>query len=301
MNYEKMEKNDQRLIVGQVRIASEIIPEPKEFLFGLVPSKKDIYRTWVSEHKEGFPFNVLREQGVEGLKEGEEKMAEILTSLLGDRIFTFRDTFKEEKQEIFQKLMQGELYEYHRIYADLFDRTQQAIQTLAKEKLEIPYEIRVAAEVTLNDRLLREVRALKNDFKATLEKRSIDQLVEKAKVYGVHLKNRESIQILNDMLKEKMKLFQKGRHSDLSGQENLIEDVITLLDGVEQWGFELSKDEIQDLMDELLEECVGTLEKCWWGDGLSKPFPPNLIVLAGKLGFNVEKFLKITGPTNSAS
>jgi hypothetical protein len=46
--------------------------------------------------------------------------------------------------------------------------------------------------------------------------------------------------------------------------------------------------------------CVGDLEKCWWGDGDEKPFHPSLIALAEKLGFNVERFSKITGPSNSA-
>jgi len=35
------------------------------------------------------------------------------------------------------------------------------------------------------------------------------------------------------------------------------------------------------------------------GGGEEKPFHPNLITLAEKLGFNVERFSKITGPSNS--
>jgi hypothetical protein len=36
------------------------------------------------------------------------------------------------------------------------------------------------------------------------------------------------------------------------------------------------------------------------GGRREKPFHPNLITLAEKLGFNVERFSKITGPNNSA-
>jgi hypothetical protein len=43
-------------------------------------------------------------------------------------------------------------------------------------------------------------------------------------------------------------------------------------------------------------ECFGNLEKCWWENGTPKLFSPNLITLAEKLGFNVERFQKITGP-----
>ena len=52
-------------------------------------------------------------------------------------------------------------------------------------------------------------------------------------------------------------------------------------------------------MGQILDECVESVEKCWWGDGEQKPFHPSLITLAEKLSFNVERFSKITGPGNS--
>lgn len=295
MNYERMEKNNSLLVVGQVKVTSEIIPESKEFLFGLVPSVKYIFRTWVSEYKDILPFGVLRERVIESLGKSEEEIVKTLTSLLGDRIFTFRDAFKEERQAIFQKLIREELDEHRRIYAELFDKTKQAIGALVKEGLEIPYEIRVAAEVTLNDRLLQEFKALKRDFKATVEKGAIDRIIEEAKQYGFYLKRDEPLRILNEMLRERMKFLQKDQGSDLSGQAELIEEIIKLLDLAKKWGFGLSKEEAQDLMDEVLDEFFGALEKGWWEDGIVKPFPHNLIVLAEKLGFNVERFSKMIG------
>ena len=53
IHYEKMGKEEDLLVIGQVKVTSEIIPEPKEFLFGLIPSKKEVFRTWVLEKKEG--------------------------------------------------------------------------------------------------------------------------------------------------------------------------------------------------------------------------------------------------------
>jgi hypothetical protein len=53
-------------------------------------------------------------------------------------------------------------------------------------------------------------------------------------------------------------------------------------------------------MSQILDERVGSLEKGWWENGATRPFPSNLITLAEKLGFNVERFLKITGPNISA-
>ena len=81
--------------------------------------------------------------------------------------------------------------------------------------------------------------------------------------------------------------------------EKRVEEFITFLDRVEKWGFEISKQEAQDLMDEMLKEYVGGLEKSWWGSGSEKPFPSNLILLAEKLDFNVERFSKMVNPAAS--
>jgi len=296
VNYERVEKDPHLLVLGKVRVTPEIIPEPREFLFGLISSTQDIFRTWVSGYRDELQFKTLREKGLENLGRGEKEIAKTLGSVLGDHSFTIRDTFKEERQKIFRKLIKKEFDEHRKIYADVFDKTKYAVEALSREGLEIPYEIRVAAEVTLSYRLLNEVEELEKDFKKTIGKGEIDRIVEEARQYGYHLRKEESILILNEMLKEMMKLLQKKIGSDLSGQEKLIEEIITLLDLTGKWGFELSKEEAQDLMDEILDECVSDLEKCWWGEGSEKPFPPILITLAEKLGFNVEKFLKLVTP-----
>jgi hypothetical protein len=295
-----MEKEKNLLVIGQVRATSEIIPESKEFLFGLIPSKKEVFRTWVSEKKEGLDFNNFKEKGQEGFGKSEREMGKIITSLLGNLIFTMRDTFKEERQAIFQKLIQKEFDEHCHIYANLFDRTKQAVEALSREGLEIPYEIRVAAEVTLSDRLFQEIRELKRDFKGVIGRRKIDEIVEEAIEHGYHLRREKSRSALNGIFMERMNGLQKGKGSDLSRQSEVVEEVLTLLDLAKKWGFEISLEEVQNLMGEILDECVESVEKCWWGDVEEKPFHPNLITLAEKLGFNVEKFSKITGPNNSA-
>jgi hypothetical protein len=296
INYERMEKDHSLLVLGQVRVVSEVIPDPKEFFFGLLPSTKDVFRTWVSEYNPMLRFDTLREKGLESLGKNEAEMGRILTSILGNQTFTIRDTFKEERQAIFQRLIQNELSEHRRIYAELFDRNKGAVEALAREGLEIPFEIRVAAEVTLSDRLLHEVEALQKDFRATLKRGEIDRIVGEAKEHGFHLRVQEPLLILNEMLKEKMGLLQKAKGSDLTVQADRIGEIITLLDQVDKWGFKLSREEAQDLMDEILEEYVGGLEKSWWGNDSEKPFPPSLIILAEKLDFNVERFSKMINP-----
>jgi len=68
---------------------------------------------------------------------------------------------------------------------------------------------------------------------------------------------------------------------------------------LDSWNFEISLEEAQNLMKEMLDRCVDDLEKCWWEGGEGRPFHPNLITLAERLEFNMERYSKITGPDGS--
>jgi alpha-amylase/alpha-mannosidase (GH57 family) len=291
IHHERLGEQKDFWVTGQVRVTSEIVPEHKEFLYGLIPSEKAIFRTWISENGENISFESLRGKGSEVLGRGEEEMAKFLSSSLGGHSFTIQDTFKEERQAIFQKLIQREFDEHCQIYADLFDRTRLAVEALSREGLEIPHEIRVAAEITLSRRLCQEINELKKSFRTTKERGEIDRIIEEAKEHAYELRKENSLFILNEILKEKMKALQENRGSDPSCDSEKIEEIMTLLDLTKKWGFALSLEEAQNLMKEIVDECVGDLEKCWWrGEGTPKPFSPNLTTLAEKLGFNVERF-----------
>lgn len=297
IHYEKIGKEKGWLLIGQVRITPEVIPEKKEFFFGLIPAEKEVFRTWVSEYRDSLAFETLREKGTDHLEKGEEEMIKVLTSLLGNQTFTIQDIFREERQNIFQKLIQKEFDEHRRIYADLFDKTKQVVEPLSKEGLEIPYEIRVAAEITLSHRLFQEVNELKRDFKTTRERGEIDRMIEEAREHGYQLRREKSVLVLNEILKEKMNGLQKIEGPDLHRQGEQIKEVMILLDLAKKWDFKISLEEAQNLMGQLLDESVGGLEKYWWGNGAARPFPQNLIILAEKLGFNVERFSKVVSPT----
>jgi hypothetical protein len=294
VNVEKLEKGERWMVLGEVKVIPEIIPEPEEFFFGLIPSEQDVFRTWVLDGGKAIDFDALRAKGVDSLGRGEDEMAKALASLPGNRVLTLRDTFKEDRQAIFEKLIEREIEEHLRCYAEVFEKTKRKVEISMREGLEIPFEIRVAAEVTLSRRLLSEINALKGDFKGTLQRGEVERIVKEAEQFGLHLRREAPVRILNDMLKEKMRQIQKGLHPDPLGQSGSIEEMITFLRSAEKWGFELSKEEAQDVMDEILKKYVRTLEESWWEDGRpQKTFPPQLLLLAEKLGFNVERFSKM--------
>jgi hypothetical protein len=293
INQERIERDDRLLVLGKVEVTSDVIPEPKGFLFGLISSKGDIFQNWVSEDRGTLDFNTLKQRGMDGFEKGKEELTEALTSLLGNQIYTIRDILKEEREEIFRKFIQKEIGETSRIYAEIFDRTKPTIEILTGEGMEIPHEIRAAAEITLSHRLFQEVKELRRDFRSAIAKGAIDRIVEESKRYGCRLRKEESLLVLNEVLREKIESLRGTKCSDLPAQEGLIQEIINLLDLSKKWDFDLDKWEAQDLMDGILDECVKSLEESWWGNGVQKPFLPLLITLAEKLDFNVEKYREL--------
>ncbi len=299
INYEKMEGGGHFVVLGQVRVTPEIIPETGEYFFGLIPSKDDIFRTWVVESGKGLHFETLKAKSAEGLGKDETEFIKIFGSILGDHTYTIRDTFQEGRQSLLQRLIQKDVDEHRRIYGELFDKSRPSIETLAGAGLEIPYEIRVAAEVTLSDRLFREVERLPMEFKVILEQGRIDRIMEEAEQFGYRLRRDASSLILNQMLNQKMDRLQKGVEKvspeSMEAEAERVEALVTLIDRAKKWGFDLHKGEAQNIMHEMLERYFGELELSWWGWGpkTERLLPSNLILLAEKLDFNVERFAKI--------
>jgi hypothetical protein len=264
-------------------------------------SGQDIFRTWVTGKTEDRSLRVLKERCLGSAGEGEEELGRALASIAGERFLTIRDTFREGRQFLLQGLLQRELREHCRSYAGLFDRNRQTLRLLAREGLEIPYEMRLAAEVTLRDRLLREIRSLQTDFRGTLTRGEIGRIVQEANECGFHLKKEEAIDTLNRILMEKTEtirrvmggcIFGANERADLGAE--MAQEILLLLDLAERSDFDLwkGKEEAQNVMHETLDEYGWNLEKSWWGEGVLRPLPEGFDLLAEKLGFNTDRFSK---------
>ncbi len=292
--FERIERGNNVFALGRVTVSSETLLESKEFLFGLISLGKGLFQTWVQEQKDSLSFEQLKDQFLEAIHRGEGEAVQVLTSYLGNRILSIHDLFKEERQYLFQKLIEGELEEHRRLYAELFNKTRPLVEALIKEGLEVPLEIRMAAEVTLNDQLQQEAQALRSDLKRTLEQGKMDQILKEAKEFGYRLSKENVMRIFHEILNEKMRFLQEAKGTTCEKQSLLVQEILTFLDWIDRWGFELPKEEAQCRMDEMLDEYLEEIDKCWVGEEGKVSFSPNLLTLAERLGFNVDRFSKIS-------
>ena len=137
------------------------------------------------------------------------------------------------------------------------------MEALGEEGLKILYEIRLAGELALSDRLYQAVRELKGDFEAVKERGEIERIVREAREHHLHLRKGKSLLVLKELLIEKIEGLRGEKGMDPSHQLELIKEVILLLDLVKKWGFGVSLEEAQNLMAQILDECVEGMEKGW--------------------------------------
>lgn len=291
LEYDRLEQGNSFVILGRVNVNFEIISEPRDFTFALIPSREDLFRSWVVP-SEGCDPGGLRGALGPMLGQDEETISKGLMGIFGrPEFFTIRDVFKEEKQAILQRMIRKEVEEHDRQMAELYDKTRSRVSALAKEGLEIPYLIRLAAEAALSSRLVRGVEELRKQFDESTKGR-IDRLLAEAKAQGYVLKMEEVLRIMGDILKQEMEKLDWGLKRNHPSSSEFVKEAIDVLDTARQWGWNIPREESQDRMAEMLREYVGRFEMSLWGDGTDgKPFPPDLVALAEKLDFNVDRFL----------
>lgn len=294
LNYEGLKKANSTYAIGRLRVTSDVTYETKEFLFALISTKKSLFRTWISETKEEIDFNTLRTELLKIIEKGEEEIEDALNNfIIGNRSFSLSDILQEYKEPILKRFIEKNLEEYQHFFEELYSRMNETTEILRNEGIRIPYYIQIVSEIVLSNRLLNEIRYLKEDFQRAIKKGEVDRIVNIAKSYNYKLRTKEIEEIISSILIERMKILSQELTRYEGNEErikNFVDEIVEFLDHTEKWGFNLRKEESQDIMGEILEEYVYDFEMDLWRGGAEKPFPPNLIRLAEKLGFNVERF-----------
>jgi alpha-amylase/alpha-mannosidase (GH57 family) len=295
----RSEEGDSPVLVEEVEVTSIPTSEKERFLYGVLSSRESFFQTWMRRNPDPSLFDQIK-KALQGRSRKEEEIADSLSFLLGNHRYTFRDTLKEKRGELLPGIIQKELESSLQMYETCYERNKATLEALIKEGFEIPYELRIAAEITLNHRLLRALKTLSQDFETILAQGEIDQILTEAKQNGYSLHREKVTSILNEWLNKRVEILFENREFDLSNFEGVIQEILTLLTFSERWGFHPSLEEAQGLIGEMLDQWMISVETSLWEGGEPKPFPPLFLTLAEKMNFNIEGFSKMIQPLPSS-
>ena len=149
------------LAVGRVQLTSEITREQRDFVFAVLHLGGWDFHCCIQPFGGRRVYNELKQQLFEALQQASAAQVILgMVKLFGDRSFGLQDLFAEERRRIMGLLSQETLTRLDQLYTQVYRDNYGVIMALHRDRVPVPQELQVAAEVALNHRCVTTVRAL---------------------------------------------------------------------------------------------------------------------------------------------
>jgi len=195
LDYQLERIGSMALAIGHILLTSSITQESVEYNFAVL-------------HLGGYDFHCGIKQ-FSGRKDYEEIKISSFTALkqasavgiilsiskaFGDEYFNLQDLFAEERHRILHLLSGETLLRLDQLYAQVYRDNYGILASFRRDGLVVPRELQVAAEITLNYRLLAELKRLESGEKLPIAE--LDAVAKEANNIGCNLDRVEAAKIL---------------------------------------------------------------------------------------------------------
>ncbi len=214
------------LAVGRLRLTSGITRESQLLAFFTVHLGSYLYRTQVQPYPLPQEFLALKHELFQVLEQTPEDLMPLMARRLGERYYTVHDIFQEEKEQIFQDLLEANREETLNQIAHYFEEAKPLLTAMAAEHLHLPRLYRALAEITLNRRLVQLLRHLQLEPAHLLSSQEISTLIQEAALMGLKLESREGGEILCRILH---RLLQELANDCCTSAATTLSDFLSLL------------------------------------------------------------------------
>ncbi|MBD2101713.1 DUF3536 domain-containing protein [Leptolyngbya sp. FACHB-261] len=217
------------LAVGQIQLVSEITGESADLMFAVL-------------HLGGWDFHCCIQpfQGRRRYEEGRVRLFETLQQAsaaklilrmsqeFGDQSFDLQHLFPEERHRLMRLLTTDTLTRLDQLYAQVYRDNYGVLLAFRRDGVPVPEELRVAAEIALNHRLLAALRILENYDPQTADEAILvlEAVAAEARQMGCALDRSAAAKILDPLiLRHLWDLTQSDdctRQADITALENLL-------------------------------------------------------------------------------
>ena len=198
------------LASGRVQVTSGITRRQEILSFFTVYLGSYLYRTQVLHNHREEDYQNLKRELFEVLARTPEDLMPFLAGRLGERYYTVRDIFLEEKEQIFLDLLADNREEAVATLAHFFEEATPVLRAMAAEGLLLPRLYRALGEITLNRRLVTILRRLEPQPELLPTSEELSDLLQDADLFGFQLESREGGQILQRILHRHLSDLEAG-------------------------------------------------------------------------------------------
>ncbi len=180
-DYQLHRSGKMRLALGQARFTSEITQESELLMFGVLHFGDHNLHGGVSEWTSDEKYQSLSQAAVDAFNRSDlpETIRHIDDGF--ERTYSIRNLFRDEQRRVMQQVLQNTLDDMEAFYRQTYENQAPLLRFLYECHIPIPNEMRVNAQVALNDLLGHALAA------EVLDIEQIDSLFDQAPVAGATL------------------------------------------------------------------------------------------------------------------
>lgn len=152
-NYQKVEKGNTNLVVGNIEVTSKITLQKSNLIFALMQYADGDFHCAIKEFSSNEDYNELKNALIKTfVLYPQTEIIRALDEKFGKEYFTLKDIFIEERKKILQILLKDQLKKFANRYEEMYDQGKSSIYHMQSLGLEIPKEFKISAGYTLSHR-----------------------------------------------------------------------------------------------------------------------------------------------------
>ncbi|NJL87648.1 MAG: DUF3536 domain-containing protein, partial [Leptolyngbyaceae cyanobacterium SM1_1_3] len=155
-DYQRQRMGPLTLAVGQLEIVSEITREKASLAFAVLHIGGWDFHCCIRRFRGRLDYSNAKTRLFEVLSQASAAQTVLgLNKLFGDQAYSLQDLFAEERHRIMQLLSQETLERLDQLYTQVYRDNYGILMAFHRDRLPVPQELQVAAEVALSNRALK--------------------------------------------------------------------------------------------------------------------------------------------------
>jgi alpha-amylase/alpha-mannosidase (GH57 family) len=185
------------LAIGQIQLTSTITQESVEYIFAVLHLGGYDFHCCIQSFSDRRTYEQIKGNLFRVLEKASAAAVVLeMAQAFGEEYFSLSNLFAEERHRILYLLSGETLTRLDQLYAQVYRDNYGILAAFRRDGLSVPAELQVAAEITLNQRLLTELKRLEAGEQLPIA--ALDAVAIEAENLGCNLQRREAAEILEN-------------------------------------------------------------------------------------------------------
>ncbi|MGK7906809.1 MAG: DUF3536 domain-containing protein [Synechococcus sp.] len=232
------------LAVGRILVRSSITLNTHDLMFGVLHFGGWDFHCCVQPFPGQRRFEEIQ-QRLFGCLEHRAQAAIAMQESFGKEYYTLDDLMMRDRHEIMRMLTQTTLGQLNRFYSQIYRDNYRVLLAFRRDGLQVPMELQVAANITLNQRLSSLIQSFESDvLESTQALKDLQTLIQEVQELGCELKLEEATDTFNRILHQQF--WQVLNARELENIAQPLPVIHRCLDVVELLNLPIDSDRVQE-------------------------------------------------------